>query len=715
MTWALHKEALVRASDSFTPGQMHALHVLARPYLTQPDTLSTILTVHPQCLADVTPQQLRVNIGALVEALHQAGPEKFHQVAASVQKLPRRLLMAWLEAVLEMPGSHTPAGWWNSDVLLDRDLSRETDMPEGANSSSPINDHPLNPQFSRFISNSMDKSALPSLALAGSSCHCINKVETPDSLEVLALFRYHTETAGRLTPMPAMARKCWARKIRQFLRLKAELYGVEVTSELELLSLLSTSDIKAIGAEVFLTWGSSALTGITHPQAQHEVLRTVASSPPYFLLNNGVGLADVEHMSTTLLDSLLHNCSRGLTVPCTASLSTLTHLYNLLPFADDRILTASPEHAKLFVSGVLRVHSKSVCLPARSRTRMRSFLRQAYGEPSSWSALDLVEMGDLLIVFTRADHLQINPSALRRAANQLVENSLFTERLDDVRGFTTPALYHEACAAWLDGQEGLEFTKAWRALAELYVLGNHLQIVVIEHNLKSSKSEGLSRKKRQDETVALDIKKLYISVMNEMQAKFKSGDLNQDQKVAATAVISETQSLLGRKSFEVLGLEIGDRNSAQIFEVLKSWKEAANMTAEQDTAMQDLAEDTQVKMIQGILGVFGYTADDAALKYNITAEEMKSLLNRPTFGMEVEREELGSVISNPSSTTSTTTTVTTTTVTTTTESLIVDVESATILPGVNPPFDLSKPVFLRYQPQNHPQFDNLPALSSVKL
>merc|ERR1719500_1881878 len=123
---------------------------------------------------------------------------------------------------------------------------------------------------------------------------------------------------------------------------------------------------------------------------------------------------------------------------------------------------------------------------------------------------------------------------------------------------------------------------------------------------------------------------------------------------------------------------------------------------------------------------------------------MKSLLKRPTFGMEVEREELESVISNPSSTTSTTTTVTTTTVapiapsstststtttasttptttttttsTTTTESLIVDIESATILPEeVNPPFDLSKPVFLRYQPQNDPQFENLPALSSVEL
>ena len=39
-----------------------------------------------------------------------------------------------------------------------------------------------------------------------------------------------------------------------------------VSSELELLSLLSTSDIKAIGGEVLSTWGGPALAGITHPQ-----------------------------------------------------------------------------------------------------------------------------------------------------------------------------------------------------------------------------------------------------------------------------------------------------------------------------------------------------------------------------------------------------------------------------------------------------------------
>ncbi len=36
--------------------------------------------------------------------------------------------------------------------------------------------------------------------------------------------------------------------------------------QVELLSLMSTADIRAIGADVLLTWGGRILTGLTHPQ-----------------------------------------------------------------------------------------------------------------------------------------------------------------------------------------------------------------------------------------------------------------------------------------------------------------------------------------------------------------------------------------------------------------------------------------------------------------
>ena len=51
-------------------------------------------------------------------------------------------------------------------------------------------------------------------------------------------------------------------------------------------------------------------------------------------------------------------------------------------------------------------------------------------------------------------------------------------------------------------------------------------------------------------------------------------------------------------SLEVLGLDVGQRTSVEVFTILKAFKEAGNMTEEEDREMEDLAEDTQVRMIQ---------------------------------------------------------------------------------------------------------------------
>jgi len=171
-------------------------------------------------------------------------------------------------------------------------------------------------------------------------------------------------------------------------------------------------------------------------------------------------------------------------------------------------------------------------------------------------------------------------------------------------------------------------------MGELMVQSNQglFETQNLTENIKEAEEE--TNRQWNGSLIDLDIKKLYIDVMNDMKIKFQSGDLNQDQKVAAASVIVETQSLLGQKSFEVLGLQIGDRNSIQIFEVLKGWKEAGNMTAQQDKAMQDLAEDTQIRMIQGILGVFGFTPEQGVQNYNVSAEDLRLLLQRPTFGSE---------------------------------------------------------------------------------
>jgi hypothetical protein len=81
--------------------------------------------------------------------------------------------------------------FYSSDVLLDR--VTPISIPNDA-ITNPFLNLPLAAQFDRFTS--ANKSLLPSLAMAGMSCHCINLVETPDTLKVLALFRYNLERDG---------------------------------------------------------------------------------------------------------------------------------------------------------------------------------------------------------------------------------------------------------------------------------------------------------------------------------------------------------------------------------------------------------------------------------------------------------------------------------------------------------------------------------------
>ena len=148
----------------------------------------------------------------------------------------------------------------------------------------------------------------------------------------------------------------------------------------------------------------------------------------------------------------------------------------------------------------------------------------------------------------------------------------------------------------------------------------------------------LCREASCDDTAAeVSVRELYIKVMNDVKMKYNAGDL--EQKNGVVAVITETQNLLGKFSLRVLGLEVGDRSFVEIQQVLKQWNESGNMTNEQDKGMQDLAIDTQVRIIQGLFKVFGFSAEKAAEEYDWPLPAMRLLLQRPTFQPDRSAEE----------------------------------------------------------------------------
>ena len=106
------------------------------------------------------------------------------------------------------------------------------------------------------------------------------------------------------------------------------------------------------------------------------------------------------------------------------------------------------------------------------------------------------------------------------------------------------------------------------------------------------------------------VTQLYVKVMDDLKIKYNAGDL--EQKIGVVELITETENLLGKFSVGVIGLKVGDRSSVEIFEEIKQWKESGNMTEKQDKAMHDLAIDTQVKIIQGLIKVFEFSAEKDA-------------------------------------------------------------------------------------------------------
>ena len=175
------------------------------------------------------------------------------------------------------------------------------------------------------------------------------------------------KTSG-VSVMPSATRKCFAKKLRDYLSLKSMLYNVTLQSETELLSLLNTAEIQTVGGEILLTWGGPALSSIVNPEVAHEVLMEVAMTHPSHYLTNGALCSCVRQMASSLL-SLMIQHENGM-----MDFTVLAHLHNLLPFSDDRILEASATDLKMYVRTVLSQQEKTLCLNRKERALMRNLV-----------------------------------------------------------------------------------------------------------------------------------------------------------------------------------------------------------------------------------------------------------------------------------------------------------------------------------------------------
>jgi len=617
--WSSDRERLLAMSSAFTPGQKIALQQVMAPGLWSATNISSSLLLQPRSLSHLLPPQLRSNLDSLLAGIHMAGYHRFYDVARNIQKMPRHLLMAWLEEALGryLADGVLQEGSIDTTILLDR-LTPDTEPDLSIN--NPDHTHPLAGVFDRWSSNK--KTYLTSLLLTGLNCQQINLIRNGDFLEILAVFRYHMKNSG-VTIMPSATRKCFAKKLRDYLSFKSVLYNVTVQSETELLSLLNTAEIQTVGGEILLTWGGPALSSIVNPEVAHEVLMEIALTHPSHFLTNGALCSCVKQMATSLL-SLMIQHENGL-----MDFTVLAHLHNLLPFSDDRILEASAQDLKMYVRTVLSQEEKTLCLNREERDLMRSVILKAYGAPSQWNQLDLVELGDLLIVMKTSDLASVSPTSLRVAASQLAHLSGYSTILTEVRHSVSGSMYYEACMGWLGSEEGVLYHHQWKMYNEFIVIGNFLQFEVTRegflNRIPNPRSE--VRRKRQAEDSGVNYKAVYSRVMAVMTTKFNAKELTEEQKANATLAIISTQTMLGSYSFDVLGLEKANLTQDEILQTLQIYQEANNMTDHQSQQIAQLSVDTQIRMVQKLSPLLGLNASSL----NLSEDEYSALMARPTF------------------------------------------------------------------------------------
>ena len=99
----------------------------------------------------------------------------------------------------------------------------------------------------------------------------------------------------------------------------------------------------------------------------HEVLMAVGHTVPHLYVRNGVTYECMVVMANAMLDVMIKEEGK-------INLRVLTHVHNLMPYTDNRVLEASPEDIKLFISTVLRPMCKAVCLKRKERELVREMI-----------------------------------------------------------------------------------------------------------------------------------------------------------------------------------------------------------------------------------------------------------------------------------------------------------------------------------------------------
>jgi len=503
-------EDMVKASKLFTPAQKMAYLQHLKPNMWNKETLAIILQNNPDLLASLSTQEFISNLSVVLEGVWYAGRSAFPDVLKGLQTLPRRMLHAWILAT-----AVDKSGNLSIDDLLN--VSDEID------------------QFTR-LKASVNAT---SIALPGMNCDLIDNLPSWRLIEVLSVYRFSMPDEV----IPSDARMCFVTAIRTYLKTKAEAFNQTAESDIELLSLLSSSDIRAIGAEIFLSWGGDVLSKIPHPEVSYEILLKIGEEQPHLFFHNGVTYDDIKMLAAQLYN-ILKAKNNGI-----IDLSVVKKMGSLLPYLTSMPQVSSKDLQIFFRSGYASDLHKGVCMKSDAMGRFAGLINKAFGSADTWTADELTILGDLLITLPEDQLYEVKPEALRKALPTLVKRSVYSNvKLPEVRGYLRPQLYYKACQLWLnEGKSNQkQFVSGWEKLAGWHMSGASLMTAYIPDNLTPRNI----RRKRQ--AGSSDIPYLYEKVMEVLLEKV--ADFDEEERNKVNEVIRTSNEQLTAATKKVIGL-----------------------------------------------------------------------------------------------------------------------------------------------------------------
>jgi hypothetical protein len=246
--------------------------------------------------------------------------------------------------------------------------------------------------------------------LTSLTCHELDRVRLLDVHLVLSKYNQLIK-ANPWRVMPQSVRNCFKQKIMELLTLFAEKGSGKNTP----ISYLNSDVAKSVGGHVLSAMSLPSMP----PKVRDEAMSIIGQLPMSQI---------VATMSWGRYQLISDLANSHLVSSSTVTTKTMFDVGSLA-FVMPKILDGITD-VKLFVKAFLIGEHRLVCLPNRIREMWERLLLKSYGHVDKWDEQTIFELGDLLVLLSKANMDRIPAMSLFKAVPHILKGSLLLKHYE---------------------------------------------------------------------------------------------------------------------------------------------------------------------------------------------------------------------------------------------------------------------------------------------